>query len=227
MFIPIGDENIEGGHKPLVSYSFLAINVLVFLWQASLGVDGYNNFIYHFGTIPTEIVNGQDYFTLFTNVFLHANFMHLAGNMLFLWIFADNIEAIVGSINFTAFYILGGLFASLLHVWFNTTSEIPAVGASGAIAAVMGAYLVMFPKSKIKILVMFLFKAVYVPALMFLGLWFLYNIGSGLMTMGPESAQQGGTAWWAHIGGFIFGLLAGYYAKKSYLTDDFNYQPRV
>lgn len=227
MFFPIGDENINGGHKPYVTYAFIAINVLIFLWQITLGAEGYRNFLYEFGTIPVEILNGEDYFTLLTNVFLHGGWGHIFGNMVFLWIFADNIEAIVGNLNFVAFYLLGGLFASLLHIFLNSTSQIPAVGASGAISAVMGAYLVMFPKSDIKVFVMFLFRSVNVSAMIFLGLWFIYNLGSGIMSMGPENAQASGTAWWAHIGGFIFGAIAGFYAKKSYLSDDFYQQPRV
>jgi len=227
VFFPIGDENIEGGHKPLVTYAFIAFNVVIFLWQTTLGAEGYKNFLYEFGTIPVEILDGRDYFTLLTNVFLHGGWGHILGNMIFLWIFADNIEATVGSLNFVAFYLLGGLFASLLHIFLNPTSAIPAVGASGAISAVMGAYLVMFPQSKVKVFVMFLFRSVHVSALIFLGFWFLYNLASGLMSMGPESAQTSGTAWWAHIGGFIFGIIAGYYAKKSYLGNDFNDHPRV
>jgi len=227
VFFPIGDENIRGGHKPFVTYAFIVLNVLIFLWQITLGAEGYKNFLYEFGTIPTEILNGEDYFTLLTNVFLHGGWGHIFGNMIFLWIFADNIEATIGNLNFIAFYLLGGLFASLLHIYLNPTSEIPAVGASGAISAVMGSYLVMFPHSKVKVFVMFLFRSVQVSALMFLGFWFLYNLGSGLMSMGPENAQASGTAWWAHIGGFIFGIIAGYYAKKSYLTSDFNDHPQV
>ena len=227
MFFPIGDENIKGGAKPTFTYAFIAINILIFVFQLTLSGQGVQEFLYTFGTIPTEILAGEDYFTLLTNMFLHGGWMHIIGNMLFLWVFADNIEAVVGNINFLAFYLLGGLFASGLHIVLNSTSNIPAVGASGAISAVMGAYLIMFPKSQIKVFVMFLFRSIHMSALAFLGLWFIQNLISGLGSLGPASAQTAGTAWWAHIGGFIFGVAAGYYAKKSYLSDDYGNQPIV
>jgi len=227
LFFPVGDDNIEGGHKPVFTYTFLAINIAIFLFQATMNIDQCKTFLYTFGTIPTEILSGQDYFTLLTNMFLHGGWMHIIGNMLFLWVFADNIEAIIGNINFLAFYLLGGLFASLMHIFLNPTSSIPAVGASGAISAVLGAYLVMFPKSRIKVLVIFLFRSIYMSALAFLGLWFIQNLISGIGTLGPESAQTAGTAWWAHIGGFLFGIVAGYFAKKSYLAPDSNNHPYV
>jgi membrane associated rhomboid family serine protease len=221
VIFPIGDENIKGGYKPMITYLFLAINVLIFMFQITLDIEGTRMFLYEYGTIPTEILRGEDYFTLLTNMFLHGGWMHIIGNMLFLWVFADNIEAVIGNVNFLVFYLLGGLFASLLHIFLNPTSNIPAVGASGAISAVMGAYLIMFPKSQIKVLIIFLFRSIYMSALIFLGLWFVQNLISGLGALGPESAQASGTAWWAHIGGFLFGLLAGYFAKKSYLELDY------
>lgn len=221
MIFPIGDENIKGGYKPTITYLFIAINIVIFLFQVTLDMDATRAFLYEYGTIPVEILNGEDYFTLMSNMFLHGGWMHIIGNMLFLWVFADNIEAIIGNINFLVFYLLGGLFASLLHIFLNPSSSIPAVGASGAISAVMGAYLVMFPKSKIKVLVIFLFRSIYMSALIFLGLWFVQNLVSGLGSLGPESAQTAGTAWWAHIGGFLFGIVAGYFAKQSYLEPEY------
>ena len=216
MIFPIGDENIEGGSKPIFSYLFIAINVLIFFYQASLGIDGYRDFLYEYGTIPLEIANGEDYFTVFTNMFLHGDFMHLAWNMLFLWIFADNIEAVVGNANFLIFYIFGGVLASLAHIYFNLGSSIPAVGASGAISAVMGAYVVMFPKSKIKMVVLILFKTFYISAVFFLVFWFAQQMWGVFSAMGTNTEQTSGTAWWSHSGGFVFGLLAGYIAKQSF-----------
>lgn len=211
MIFPIGDTQVQGGHKPYVSYSLIVINVLIFLYEFSLG-QNINSFLYTYGSIPAEITAGQDYYTLFTCMFLHGGWMHLIGNMLFLWVFADNIEAKIGSIRFTIFYLLGGLAASLLHVLFNLNSQIPSVGASGAIAAVMGAYLLMFPKSKIKILVLIFFRSFSVPALLFLGLWFGQQLLSGMGSLAATS-DTAGVAWWAHIGGFAAGLLFGYYFK--------------
>jgi len=223
MIFPIGDENIEGGAKPIFSYLFIAINVLIFFYQASLGMEGYKAFLYEYGTIPLEIVNGEDYFTIFTNMFLHGDLMHLAWNMLFLWIFADNIEAVVGNANFVVFYILGGVIASLAHIFFNVGSSIPAVGASGAISAVMGAYVVMFPKSKIKMWVFIIFKTFYISAVFFLVFWFAQQLWGVFTSMGSE--QTSGTAWWAHIGGFVFGLLAGYIAKQSFDLEQYHRPP--
>ena len=134
--------------------------------------------------------------------------------MLFLWVFADNIEQVIGNINFLIFYIVGGLAAHAAHIFFNIDSEIPTVGASGAISAVLGAYLVMFPSSKIKILVLVMFSSFRVPALLFLGFWIGQQLISGVAAIGPETADGSGVAWWAHIGGFAFGVLAGFYYRK-------------
>lgn len=215
MFFPVGDDPNEGRHKPVFAYAFLVVNVLIFFYQLSLAGDDCNNFMRHFGAIPAEITQGKDLFSLFTSIFLHAGFMHILGNMIFLWVFADNIESLVGNLNFIIFYLLGGIVASLIHVLFNWSSEIPTVGASGAIAAVLGAYIVLYPKSKIKVRFL-LFKPFTMSALAFLGIWFAQNLFSGLGSLGPESAQSGGVAWWAHIGGFLFGVICGFLAKQLY-----------
>ncbi len=212
MFLPIGDDQIKGGAKPIFSYAFLAVNGLIFLYQMSLGADGYTSFVTDFGSIPAEIQAGEDLFTLVTNMFLHGDFMHLAGNMLMLWIFADNIEATIGSFNFVIFYFMGGVIATMCHALSDFDSITPAIGASGAIAACLGAYLVMFPKSQIKILVFYLFRSFRVPAIYFLGFWILKELASGLGIFGGG----GNIAYWAHIGGFAFGALAGYFAKQTY-----------
>lgn len=219
MIYPIGDQQIKGGHKPYVSYSLIAINVIVFLFQVIMPVNEHEAFIFAYGTIPQEITRGVDMHTLLTSMFLHAGWMHLIGNMLFLWVFADNIEAIIGNFQFLAFYLLGGFAASGAHILFNMGSNIPAVGASGAISAVLGAYLMMFPKSKVKVFVAYFFRSFYMPALYFLGLWGVQQFANGLITIIPrdESAYTTGVAWWAHIGGFLFGIIMGYFAKKTYL----------
>jgi len=213
MFFPVGDTQVEGGHQPYVSYSFIVLNVLIFLFEVSLGSEGCARFLTEFGTIPKEIVVGDDLHTLLTSMFLHGGWMHLIGNMLFLWVFGDNIEATIGSVPFVIFYLLGGLAATAAHIFFNVGSSIPSVGASGAIAAVMGAYLVMFPKSKIKVLVLILFRNFEMPAILFLGLWFGQNLLSGIGEISIETADTAGVAWWAHIGGFVFGLIAGMWFK--------------
>lgn len=215
MFLPIGDDQIKGGAKPIFSYAFLGLNVLIFGLQLMQG-EGYNDFIRTFGSIPAEIQAGEDLFTLFTNMFLHADMMHLVGNMLFLWIFGDNIEAVVGNLNFVLFYLLGGVIATMCHALSNFDSVTPAIGASGAIAACLGAYLVMFPKSKIKVLVFYLFNTFKIPALYFLGFWILKDLASVSGLLG----DGGNVAYWAHIGGFAFGALGGYFAKQAYPVDD-------
>ena len=235
MFFPIGDDQVQGGHKPYVTYALLALNVLAFFLQM-MHPEAY---ICDLGSIPDEIRRGEDLHTLFTSMFMHGGWMHLIGNMLFLWVFADNIEAKVGSLPFLGFYLLGGLAASGLHILLSIgepalgcclpcgnipcgnnavacNGAIPSVGASGAIAAVLGAYLVMFPRSKVKILVLIIFRAFKVPAYLFLGFWIIQQLFSGVSSLGPEGSS-GGVAWWAHIGGFIFGVLVGFVARRDYI----------
>ncbi len=216
MFFPIGDDNVKGGYKPIFTYSLIFINVLVFLYEFSLPQESGEAFVIHFGSIPAELLSGQDFFTLLTSMFLHGGWMHLIGNMLFLWVFADNIEAVVGTFNFIFFYLLGGITAAIIHGLFNPYSEIPVVGASGAISAVMGAYLIMFPASRIKVWILFLFTSAYVPALFFLGIWIFQQLITGFGSLGLGVEEQGGVAWWAHIGGFAFGVIAGFFARKNY-----------
>ena len=244
MFFPIGDTQVQGGHKPFVSYTFIAINILVFLFQVSTP----GNLICRFSIIPLDIIKGEGYYTLLSSIFMHGSWMHLIGNMLFLWVFGDNIEAKVGSLKFLIFYLAGGIFASFAHIYFSTAgmdlsqitcfpcsptnpcsegvnisvAVIPSLGASGAISAVMGAYLLMFPKSQIKVLVLIFFRSFYVPALVFLGLWFIQQLLAGFGTIGPATASSEGVAWWAHIGGFVFGLTSGIYLK-SFVKNNINY----
>lgn len=208
MIFPIGDTQVKGGHTPIVTYGLLAVNVGVFLWSINLGLDGFQAFLFEFGSIPGEITRGVDMHTLVTSMFLHGGWMHLIGNMIFLWVFADNIEAIVGSMLFLVFYIAGGLIGSAAHIFTDIHSMIPSVGASGAISAVLGAYLVMFPKSKIKVFI--LFFVTYMPAILFLLFWFAQQMLSGVGSLGTVSAETSGVAWWAHIGGFLFGVVSGF-----------------
>lgn len=211
MIFPIGDDQVKGGYFPLFSYSFIVINITVFIFQVLLPEGKINAFSYEFGAIPVEITQGEDLFTLATSMFLHGDFMHLLGNMLFLWVFADNIEATVGNLRFVLFYALGGLIAVFGHIYFNMESTIPMVGASGAISAVMGAYLIMFPQSRIKLL--FLIFPFRVSAWIFLGLWIWQQWIAGTSSLADGVAGDG-VAWWAHIGGFAFGLLAGFFFRS-------------
>lgn len=214
MIFPIGDDQVKGGHFPLFSYAFILLNCVVFFYELQCMNNGtFEEFIQQYGAIPAEIVNGQDYFTLFTSMFLHGGWAHIIGNMLFLWIFADNIEATIGNVRFLIFYLLGGLAAHAGHIYFNMDSSIVTVGASGAISAVMGAYLVMFPSSRIKML--FLIFPFRIPAFLFLGFWVWEQfMGLGQIDTSGQ-ADTGGVAWWAHIGGFVFGVIAGIYYRSA------------
>lgn len=218
MIFPIGDEQIKNGARPFWSYSFIILNVAIYLFEVFLqGRGQLGPFLNTYGAIPVEIVHGQDLYTLFTNMFLHGGWMHLIGNMLYLWVFADNIEATIGNMRFVLFYIAGGIIASLTHVAFNLNSEITSIGASGALSAVLGAYLVMFPKSRIKVIFIYYLRPFHLAAIYFLGIWIVQQLIAGFASLGPDTAQTGGTAWWAHIGGFAFGVLYGFYAKKYYV----------
>jgi membrane associated rhomboid family serine protease len=209
MFFPIGDVNLKRGHKPFLTYLILLANVAVFFYQVSLPSSLQNQFVYQFGAIPIDILHGHGWLGLFTSLFLHGGWMHLLGNMLFLWVFADNIEATLGYGRFLLFYILGGVIASLVHCIINPYSTIPCVGASGAIAACLGAYLIMFPSSKIKVFFIFILSSFRVSAVFFLGFWIIQQFMSGLGSLNPTLAESAAVAYWAHIGGFLFGVLVG------------------
>ncbi len=215
MIFPIGDDQVKGGAKPMFSYAFIAMNVLVWLYEFSLG-PALGSFVTEYGSIPIEINQGEDLFTLITSMFMHGGWMHLISNMLFLWVFADNIEATVGNLTFVAFYITGGIAASFAHAYFNPTSAVPCVGASGAIAAVLGAYMVMFPKSQVKIMVIIFFRSFYMAAIFFLGFWIVQQLFSGFTSLSTDTSE--GVAWWAHIGGFVYGVICGLFFRMRFKT---------
>lgn len=212
MFFPIGDDNVKNGVTPIFSWAFLLANVAVFILQISQTPELGEVFVDRWAYKPVDITSGQHLETLITSMFLHGGWMHIIGNMLFLWVFADNIEAVIGSGRFVLFYLGGGLVAALAHTAFNLGSEAPCIGASGAIAAVLGAYLVMFPSSRVRIIVIliFFFPRFTVPAFLFLGIWIVQNLISGVGSLNLEAIEEGGgVAWWAHIGGFVFGFFMG------------------
>lgn len=200
---------------PLVTIALIAVNVLVFIYELILGpqVEG---FVQSWAIIPYEITHGVDlppasiqpiYLTLITAMFLHGGIVHIAGNMLFLWIFGNNIEDAMGSLRFIVFYLLCGLVAAFAQIAVGPNSDIPNIGASGAIAGVLGAYLLLFPRAEVQTLVFlgFFVRLVRLPALLFLGLWFVLQLFSGVAGLGMEAT--GGVAWFAHIGGFIAGIV--------------------
>ena len=208
---PIGDDNVRTARPSFVNILLIVLNVIVFLYQVTLTPDAAQAFVNNYGVIPVEILQGSSLVTLITSMFLHGGWLHLIGNMMFLWVFGDNIEAVLGHFGYLLFYLAGGLAASAAHILLNPDSAIPSVGASGAISAVLGAYVVMFPGSRIRTIVLtFGIFITYVSALIFLGVWFLTQLFSGVASIGAQTAQTGGVAFWAHIGGFVFGLLAGF-----------------
>lgn len=208
--IPLRDV-IPSRTRPLVTVALIAVNAAVFLQQQALPEDELKRFVYTWGLVPVQF----SWVAVFTSMFLHADWMHVIGNLLFLWIFGDNVEDRLGHGRFLVFYLLCGAVAAMLQVAFNPASAIPMVGASGAIAGVLGAYLVMFPHSRILTLVpIFVFvQIIEVPALLFLGLWFLLQLMSGVGSLG-QSADMGGIAFWAHAGGFAAGLVAVWFFKR-------------
>ncbi len=210
MFIPIRDD-APTIRKPYVTVSLIIANTLVFLYSIMLGPKGFQLFTFQFGYIPYEFVTGHEltpelsasiYLTPFTSMFMHGGWMHLIGNMLFLWIYGNNIEDYFGPIKFLLFYVTAGLAAIGLYTLFGPYSHVPLVGASGAIAGVMGAYYVLHPHARITVLFIFFFiQVLTLPAKFVLGVWFVYQL---IMSM-TGSATGGGVAWMAHVGGFVFG----------------------
>jgi membrane associated rhomboid family serine protease len=210
MFIPLRDEN-PTRRVPVVTVLLIAANVVVFLWT-SFGPAGLEASVLRFGAVPYELTHpGQTagygveraapWLALFLSMFLHGGFLHLAGNMLYLWIFGNNIEDVLGPLRFLLFYFLGGIAAGLTHTLLQPASKVPMIGASGAIAAVLGGYALLFPKARVHTLIFLIvyIRVIPVPAVLVLGLWFLLqllNAGGG-----------GDVAWFAHIGGFLAGLL--------------------
>jgi len=204
--LPIRDHN-PSNRIPYVTYALIAVNVVVFLSYVDLFDDAYalNAFFGEWSLIPAQVAEGYRYDTLFTTMFLHGGFMHLAGNMLFLWIFGDNMEDEMGHFGFLLFYLASGIGAALAHVISAPYSMVPTVGASGAIAGVMGGYLLLFPKARIDILLILLvfFRIFSIPAWVMLGLWFALQLFSGV----GDDPSTGGVAYWAHAGGFVIGFI--------------------
>jgi len=229
---PIADEN-ERGHGPaFVTLAFIALNVIVFVLLQGAGTEEINQFTAGFSTVPAEITTGTDlvdptveeasgqqvaipqapgpspiYLTLLTSMFMHGGWLHLAGNMLFLWIFGDNVEHRFGHVVYILFYAAAGIVASFAQIAVDPTSTIPTLGASGAISGVLGAYLVLFPQNRVTV---FLFRFLtQVPAIVAIGLWAVFQFLNGIGSFMVSEETVGGVAYMAHIGGFIAGLIAG------------------
>ncbi len=220
--LPLHDDN-PTERPPFVTITIIAICALVFLYQASLPRQGDEAFVFQYGaipavvfgqaTIPGDMIALPGMLTLLTSMFLHGSWMHLLGNMLYLWIFGNNIEDIMGHIRFVVFYVVCGVLAALSHALTDPSSQIPMVGASGAISAILGAYLLVFPRARVLILLPPPFLGTtYVPAAVVLGIWFLGQLLSGGMSLGIKG---GGIAFFAHIGGFVAGIaLIGLFKRR-------------
>ena len=198
---PIGDDNSSRRSVPLVTYGLIALNVLVFLVELSGG----DAFIEQWSVVPRRLIANPagDFPTIFTSMFMHAGWVHLLGNMLYLWIFGDNVEDVFGHAKYLIFYLLCGVAATFAQLVFSTTSNVPNLGASGAIAGVLAAYIVMFPREQVKVLMGR--GVIPMPALVVIGLWIVLQFVSGIGSI--TQAAQGGVAYMAHIGGFIAGLV--------------------
>lgn len=199
---PIGDDNSARRTVPLVTYALIVINVIFFFVELSGG----DAFIQKWAFIPSRFLGnpGGDFLTIFTSMFMHAGWVHLGGNMLYLWIFGDNVEDRFGHLKFIIFYLLAGVVAMFTQLAFNTGSDVPNLGASGAVAGVLGAYILMFPKGKVNVLMGR--GVIPLPAWMVIGLWIVLQLFSGIGSI-TDTAQTGGVAYMAHIGGFIAGLV--------------------
>lgn len=225
-FFPIGDDNTERRTTPFVNYTLIAINVLVFLYQL-----GHEEFTLGYSVVPAEITQGHDiygavrgvkgltlapspspiYLTILSAMFMHGGWLHLGGNMLYLWIFGDNVEDRMGHLKYLIFYLLCGVLATATHIFFAPNSMIPSLGASGAIAGVLGAYLVLFPRQGVRVIQWGMITEL--PALLVIGLWGLLQFISGFGSLGKGGAS-GGVAFMAHVGGFVAGILLVFFFRN-------------
>ncbi|RDV84053.1 rhomboid family intramembrane serine protease [Ammonifex thiophilus] len=211
--IPLRD-TIRSKHFPIVTVAIIAANLLIFLYELSLSHRELDLLVRTLGVVPARELGHlalapfslETYFPFLTSMFLHGGWIHVLGNMLYLWVFGDNVEDIMGHFRFLVFYLFTGFIGGLLHVWMNPDSHVPTIGASGAVAGVLGAYFVSFPHSRVLTLVpIFIFiTLVELPAVLFLFLWFGLQLLSGVASLGVPGEP---VAWWAHIGGFVSGAV--------------------
>jgi membrane associated rhomboid family serine protease len=215
--IPLRDDQ-PSFSTPFINYFLIGVNVLVFIWEMSVGLNtrAFQAFCFEFGVVPRHaiaVITGHSHdplataiLPIFTSMFLHASFLHVGGNMLFLWIFGDNVEDYLGHFQYLVFYLLSGFAAAVTHTLLNASSRVPIIGASGAIAGVMGAYFILYPKARVLVWFPPIFFF-HVPAWLMLGYWFLINFLSGTVNSAEATAASGGIAFWAHVGGFVAGML--------------------
>jgi hypothetical protein len=213
--IPFRD-NIPSRSFPVITILLILANILVYLFELALGPQ-LDRFLTVYGIVPAAVFAWPQsdlplsavVVPFFTSMFLHGGFLHVAGNMWYLWIFGDNIEDRLGHVNYLIFYLLCGLGAGITHTFFNYDSVVPSIGASGAIAGVLGAYLISYPRARVLTLVpIFIFiQIIEIPALIVLGFWFVVQFFYGATSLAAATGNSGGVAWWAHIGGFLLGMV--------------------
>jgi len=219
---------------PLVTWGLIAVNTLVFLFEIALPQPQRELFFHYLGLIPARITDPEwaklhgfppgAYLTFFTHLFLHGGWVHFLGNMWTLWIFGDNVEDRLGHVRFLFFYLFCGIAAALVHIYIHPLSTVPTIGASGAISGVLGAYFVMFPLARVIVMVpIFIIPFFFeIPAIVYLGYWYLIQIFSGTLSLALPG-EVGGVAWWAHVGGFLAGVLTHrlfYQKRRSYFKDE-------
>ncbi len=210
MLIPLYDEN-PSRTTPFITIGFIILNILAFLYEISLGPN-LNSFINSYAMIPARLSQGSGYLSIFTAMFLHGGFIHIAGNMLYLWIFGNNIEDALGHLNFAIFYLLSGLGGAIGHILTAPTSQIPSLGASGAISGVLAAYILLYPRAYVVTIVpiFYFIRIIRLPALIVIGFWIVIQFLNGFASIVAQPVTTeltGGIAWFAHIGGFVTGFL--------------------
>ncbi len=216
--IPLYD-TLRSRRFPIINWMLILLNGMVFYYELKLGEESLFRFIHTWGLVPSQLASSpaETWLTVFTSMFLHGGWFHILSNMWVLFIFGDNVESRMGSGRYLLFYLACGIAAALMQTYLSLASTTPMIGASGAIAGVLGAYLILFPRSRIASLVpiFFIFTIVEVPAVLFLGFWFVSQLFSGWQAL--LGADASSVAWWAHIGGFIFGMIAVHlFAKRRY-----------
>ena len=226
IIVPLGTTEYPPRRRfPVVTATIVALNVAVFFYELSIlltgGQDALDVFFESYGEVPAAITTGQSilipfYLTLFTSMFVHAGVSHLGFNMLYLMAFGDNVEDRLGRLNYLVFYLITGLAAALTQIAIDPASQIPSVGASGAIAGILAGYIIFFPKGIVRIflLILIFFTVTRISAVLFIVFWFITQLFIGVSSLGVATAQTGGVAYWAHIGGFVTGLVLALIYKK-------------
>jgi membrane associated rhomboid family serine protease len=223
MLIPIRDENPTRSF-PIVTLSLILANLGIFFYQFTLGSSALELFFAKYALFPSQITTGVAvtpiaikpfFLSIFTSMFIHGGLVHIAGNMLYLWIFGNNIEDVLGHLKFLLFYLAAGLGGAIAHIISSPYSQVPTVGASGAIAGILGAYLILFPYARVLTIVpiFFFIEIIRVPAIILIGFWFILQLFNGFLSLEVASGT-GGVAWFAHIGGFLAGLILIYLIPK-------------